>query len=501
MFHYNKFASASPKNTRSTVSAAHYVAPVEPTLGYHVKNKVPVCARGSHLLTHLSTVDGTPVYECKKKETYRPHLDCEPDWTIVEDQCVKVETKDVLYKCPANWSRYGTNQCVSHIDCPIQTKCEQGVYDPHTQSCSLIMSSEAKATCPSDTVKIGLKCFAASIVDPRISCPVGFAAQGLDCVREIFEDPKLVCPDATTKKWENGVYFCEGKKFVDEEYNCPAPKKVKIVNGIRKCESQSSAAAPAMCPPGFTLLAALEAPNTTDLPVCHKPIFKKAEYSCDQSKQEKLQWNIQTRMYECVFTVIDETGSWDCPSNTTPEYGRCVYTEEFAEIELCKKSHQELRDGKCVETQYTDLHTDCENGQYDPVNEICYNSTSVPASFDCPVGCRNIDETSRCFCETKTEPLSYCEPGCSMVGGKCEKDNIVTAKAECPDGYGYAGRGHCEHKAVREPTQSCHNDDIIENGVCADIEVTEPSFVCPDTYVETKDGKCVLHTAAPNMII
>jgi len=354
---------------------------------------------------------------------------------------------------------------------------------------------------------IGQKCFQASVVNPRVSCPIGFYAQGLDCVRKLEFDPVPVCPDATTPTTVNGVEVCQGKEFVKKEFTCTDPTAtVELMNGVKKCKSHTRIVASDTCPPGWTYVAAVaEVPE--DLvngvqfqpakpAVCKKEQFKAVDHHCDFNKGERLEWSVKEKRFECVQISISN-GTYGCPPETTLQRGRCVSTKVFDHVEVCHKKHQKLINHVCVETQFEQLHTDCEDGNYDPVNEICYINVNKEVDFDCPAGCRHIKGTTRCFCETKSEPISYCGSGCEMVAGKCEKDEVIAGKAICPDGSGYAGQGLCEHKEVVDPLRACHSGHVLENGFCYVANDISPSYVCPDGFVETNDNRCVLHTEAP----
>jgi len=473
------------------------------SLGFHEKAKVPVCPRGFSLSSSPSPFDGTPEYICRSKERYEPHITCPEGTTIVENQCVNVAMTDVTYSCPEGFERFGFNQCVAHHDCPIQTKCEEGTMDKIDGRCSVIIPKEAERVCPDGFVMIGSKCFQASVVNPRISCPVGFYAAGLDCIRKLEFDPIPVCPDATTRTVVDGVDVCEGKEFVAKDFTCISGE-VTVVNGEKKCKDFISEVADFTCPPGWTKVPGtpeVPAAGTTPFvpavsPKCTRTQEKSVDFYCDYSKGARLEWSVSNKRYECIKASLTN-GTFACPTGLTEVKGRCIKSKIFDMVEVCHKKHQKLVDHMCIETAYEPLTTDCEDGNYDPINEICYVNINKDAAYVCPNGCRHIPGTSRCFCENKSEPLSYCAPGCSMVGGKCEKDDIRPAKANCPDGHGYAGQGLCEHKTLEEPERSCHEGHILQDGFCMNTKESAPSYVCPDKYVETADNRCVLHTQTP----
>jgi len=472
------------------ISASHYVAPVQPLPPYHTAPMTEVCSH-QYVLTQ-KMVNGQLVSVCEHRESYDMHVACPADSTLIEGQCVKVTKVEVEYQCPEGFARYGTNQCISHHECPIHTACDDGIMGPDGK-CTVILRTVASPECPSDSVLINDVCHNASPTKPRISCPVGFNAVGIDCVKKVDSEAILVCPDGTNETFVNGVLVCRGAKVVEWEHTCPPGELLKIINGVHRCAAEVRNPAQFTCPPGWEPFVDPELDNTTVCQECHK---KKPDYFCEYNKGERLVFNQTTREYECISLSYD-AATKGCPTGADENAGRCILTEDLEQVATCQKSHQELVDGVCQEILYETLTTDCEGGNYDPINEVCYTNNTTTPSKVCPANCQLIPKTDKCFCETTAEAVNYCPSGCHMIDDRCEKDSFVTGKALCPAGFGYSGMGICEKKEVLDSVVSCHNDDdVIEGGFCIATKTSLPTLVCPDGYVQTDDQTCVLHSGS-----
>merc|ERR1719219_944756 len=468
------------------VTANHYVSgPVSPQQPYHETGKVETCPQQYSLVKKY--VDGILVTRCEHREAYETHISCPVDTTLIENQCVRVTKIDVRYQCPEGFSRYGANQCIAHHECPIQTSCEDGILGDDGK-CIIILRTTASVQCTEGSVLINGVCHRTSPTSPRISCPQGFNAVGIDCVKKMESDPALVCPNGTRNDLQNGVSVCVGAKIVEAELSCTQPgETLKMINGTMMCASKSTVTTSYKCPDGWS-----EETDPILGLVCYQKHTKKPDWYCDYSKGFRLIWNQQNRVYDCVGEQY-ATATDACPTGSVLTDGRCILTENFDQIQTCPKDYQELVGGKCQEVIYETLTTDCEGGNYDPINQICFTNVTAKPQLTCAPGCQQIPKTDKCLCETFAEAVNYCPSGCHMIDDRCEKDSIVVGKALCPENYGYAGAGICEHKEILESVRSCHDDDLIESGFCVALKETEPTLICPTGYVETVEGHCVLH--------
>lgn len=419
---------------------------------------------------------------------------CTEGFSLKSSLCVKTVTSPLEQTCEEG--RLEGGNCVSLFN--VIRDCPAGFSLYNSETCVSVDDVVATADCPENYVLEGVQCVRRS--DRVLECPPGSVPtreQGRDnnCVTVYSANERCssgyhqVGTGIGRRFFQNGFFqgYCEKIECLDVNQECPpgsvlknsgceSVKRVDPVcpSGTKAKDGQclQSYKAEFRCPEGFEIENPTSFKKDHTHPVCKKTETAEVHIKCADGfslnadkkcvKYISIPLGCTAGMHEDPSTpdrcVASRPATVHCPEGYVVEQNEagspmCRQTSRIAAAVICEGGF-ELENGRCVKVE--------------------------PAPMVCPQAA-TVDDAGNCILEKAT---SYRGSGdFNLVNQtECTKTDTVEAEATCYNDFVLAEQGnYCKKREVCDPVPVCEKG-YREGDSCVVYHQVESVYACPDGF-------------------
>lgn len=383
-----------------------------------------------------------------------------------------------------HWLRIDvTGKCAIQIACQKDYHCVTGTLDETLASCINHFHTDAELDCGDTGVFIAGLCYESVMTAPVLTCSEGYEKVGNECVLRTFAVPTLQCEEGFTNV---GNSYCEGILSTPPVAYCADLSTPTQIDGEFYCSTKfTDGFINSQCPGNWTY------DSTLDL--CTYTETMEPQRNCPNDGHS-LMFNEESKMFECVYNEYNVAlQRCDNPMAEPQMVGgtidECTIPVRKPTSLACDTAAgYELIKNQCVWTIKSDPIDDCQNGQYDPIANVCYTHRYVSGDYICPEGCSYSRESADCVCHTRVTPVVECPLDCYKSKNNCYKNTVMEDITLCPEGYGYdLTKDLCSKETSAAPTEYCADGSSPVDGICYVTITKDLSMMCPSNYALSGD--------------
>jgi len=463
--------------TTVSKASAHTIPTHEETLSPHLG-----CPLG------YMDIDGV----CQDTFSQPALLKCDQNgYMLKQGRCIKYTYEHIIQSCPAGYSIDSTGKCAIQTACEKNYHCVTGTLDETLASCINHFHTEAELDCGETGVFIQGLCYESVMSAPVLTCLEGYEKIGNECVSRLFEAPTLVCETGFTNVANR---FCEGKQLDAQLPYCADGSSPQIIDGLAYCTTVTdSNGLKNICNDGWTYVATeTTSEGTVTVDKCRKVHEMEPTRICP-ADGEQLNYDEENKEWRCIYNDYAVAPARCEHPNAVPQY---VGSETMCEIDIRRPTTLSCNDfagyvldkNQCVWTNTVPPQDDCQNGQYDPVADVCYTHRYVTGDYICPEGCHFERSTGDCVCSTRVQPVVECPLHCYKSNNNCYKNTVIEDVTLCPAGYAYdLSKDLCSKETNIPPVEYCPDGSVPQEGACYVTIQKDLSYMCPDNYALSGD--------------